>query len=46
MSESVCGSVRVVERSGLLNYLNDLWNDIWDLTIYEVDELRDEIPTE
>jgi hypothetical protein len=29
-----------VERTGLLDYLDDLWSDIWDLMAMEVDELR------
>jgi hypothetical protein len=29
-----------VERTGLLDYLDDVWSDIWDLRVLEVDELR------
>jgi hypothetical protein len=28
----------------LLNYLDDVWSDIWDLVVMEVDELRSITP--
>jgi hypothetical protein len=33
-----------VERMRLLNYLDDIWSDIWDLVVMEIDELRSIIP--
>jgi hypothetical protein len=35
-----------VERMGLLDYLDDVWSDIWDLIVMEVDELRSIIPSQ
>jgi hypothetical protein len=31
---------KVVERTGLPGYLDDMWSDIWDLMAMEVNELR------
>jgi len=42
----ICDEVWVAERLRLLDYLDGVWSDIWDLIVMEIDELRSIIPPE
>ena len=42
----ICDEVWIVDRMRLLNHLDDVWSDIWDLIMMEVDELRSIISPE
>jgi hypothetical protein len=35
-----------VERTELLDHLDNIWSDIWDLMVMEVNELRGVMPPE
>ena len=40
----ICDEVWVADRMRLLDYLDDVWSNIWDLVVMEIDELRSIYP--
>jgi hypothetical protein len=41
---SICDEVWVADRMRLLDYLDDVWSNIWDLVVMGIDELRSIYP--